>query len=81
MYSVEVEQDHSDTESGSHASGMPTRVERGGTPVVLRRGRPVAEVCPVTRESDGQPSWKRAALRFTAKGAELSSEIPEGRAP
>ena len=69
------------TEFRSHASGMLTRVERGETLVVLRHGRPIAEVCPVARETDSQPSWKRRALRLTAKGAALSSAILEDRAP
>jgi prevent-host-death family protein len=67
------------TEFRSHASGMLTRVENGETLVVLRHGRPIAEVCPVTRESDQLPSWKRPALRLTAKGAALSSAIREDR--
>ena len=67
------------TEFRSHASGMLTRVEHGETLVVLRHGRPIAEVCPVAREGDRQPSWKRSALRLTAKGAALSSAILEAR--
>lgn len=69
------------TEFRSHASGMLTRVERGETLVVLRHGRPIAEVSPVKAQDDSQPSWKRPALRLTAKGAALSSAILEGRAP
>ena len=61
------------TEFRSHASGMLNRVEQGETLVVLRHGRPIAEVFPVTHEGDAQPSWKKAALRLTAKGAGLSS--------
>jgi len=68
------------TEFRSHASGMLTRVEHGETLVVLRHGRPIAEVSPVTRADDGQPSWKKPALRLTAKGAALSSVILEDRA-
>ncbi|MDA0577452.1 MAG: type II toxin-antitoxin system prevent-host-death family antitoxin [Verrucomicrobia bacterium] len=67
------------TEFRSHASGMLTRVERGETLVVLRHGRPIAEVIPVSREGDTQPSWKRPALRLTAKGAALSAAIREER--
>lgn len=67
------------TEFRSHASGMLTRVERGETLVVLRHGRPIAEVIPATREGDTQPSWKRPALRLTAKGASLSAAILEER--
>ena len=67
------------TEFRSHASGMLTRVEHGETLVVLRHGRPIAEVFPAAREGDTQPSWKKPALRLTAKGAALSSAILEER--
>ncbi len=67
------------TELRSHASDMFTRVENGETLVVLRHGRPIAEVSPATHEGDTQPSWQKPALRLTAKGAELSSVILEER--
>lgn len=67
------------TEFRNHASGMLTRVEHGETLVVLRHGRPIAEVFPAAREGDMQPSWKQQALRLTAKGAALSSAILEER--
>ena len=35
------------TEFRSHASGMLTQVEHGETILVLRHGRPIAEVSPV----------------------------------
>lgn len=65
------------TEFRSHASGMLTRVEQGETLVVLRHGRPVAEISPLARE--GRPSWKEPALRLSAKGAALSSAILDER--
>ncbi|MBN1512289.1 MAG: type II toxin-antitoxin system prevent-host-death family antitoxin [Phycisphaerae bacterium] len=67
------------TEFRSHASGMLTRVEHGETLVVLRHGRPIAEVSPVAGEGDRLPSWKKPALRLTAKGAALSSAVREER--
>ena len=67
------------TEFRSHASGMLTDVEHGETIVVLRHGRPIARVSPVEAEENRQPSWKRPALRLTAKGEGLSSAILEER--
>ncbi|TVQ40394.1 MAG: type II toxin-antitoxin system prevent-host-death family antitoxin [Spirochaetaceae bacterium] len=67
------------TEFRNHASGMFTRVENGETLVVLRHGRPIAEVSPVEREAESRTSWKKPALRLTAKGAALSSAILEDR--
>ncbi len=62
------------TEFRSHASGMFSRVERGETLVVIRHGRPIAEVSPISSAA-GEPSWKKPALRLVAKGAGLASAI------
>jgi antitoxin (DNA-binding transcriptional repressor) of toxin-antitoxin stability system len=58
---------------------MLTEVEHGETLVVLRRGRPIAEVSPVREQKKKQLSWKQAGLRLLAKGAGLSSAIIEER--
>ena len=63
------------TEFRSHASGMLSRVERGETLLVLRHGRPIAEVTPIVSQSKEQPSWKRPGLRLSAKGISLSATI------
>jgi len=63
------------TEFRSNASSMLSRVERGETLVVLRHGRPIAEVTPVQPRPGLEPSWKRPALRLVARGAELSAAI------
>jgi len=63
------------TEFRSHASGMLSRVERGETLVVIRHGRPIAEVAPVSSTAGCEPSWKRPALRLVTKGAGLASAI------
>lgn len=62
------------TEFRSHASGMLSRVERGETLVVIRHGRPIAEVLPISAAAGG-PSWKKPALRLVTKGVGLSSAI------
>jgi antitoxin (DNA-binding transcriptional repressor) of toxin-antitoxin stability system len=53
-----------------------TAVEHGETLVVVRHGRPIAEVLPAANES---PSWKRPALRLATKGAGLAAAIVEER--
>jgi len=53
---------------------MLSRVERGETLLVIRHGRPIAEVSPVSSAA-GAPSWKKPALRLVAKGASLTSAI------
>ena len=63
------------TEFRSHASGMLSRVENGETLLVLRHGRPIAEVAPVASQNNEQPSWKRPGLRLSTKGISLSETI------
>lgn len=63
------------TEFRNQASGMFTRVERGETLVVIRHGRPIAEVSPIATTSPGWPSWKKPALRLVVKGAGLTSAV------
>jgi len=67
------------TEFRSHASGMLTEVEHGGLLVVLRHGRPIAEVRPIAKRSGKPPSWKKPALRLSAPGAALSAAIMSER--
>ena len=67
------------TEFRNSASGMFTEVENGETLVVLRHGRPIAEVSPIRRDASGRPSWKKPALRLTTQGEILSRAIIEER--
>lgn len=66
------------TEFRKHASSLLSAVEDGEIIVVLRHGRPIAEITPVSRK-DKTPSWKKPGLRLSVKGAELSSAILEER--
>ncbi len=68
------------TDFRSNASGLLTRVENGETLIVMRHGRPIAEVSPVAGPAGGSPSWKKPALRMRTKGAGLSSIILADRA-
>ncbi len=68
------------TEFRKHASDMLTDVEQGETLVVLRHGRPIAEVSPVPQTTEGTLSWKRPALRLITRGGTLSTAIREERA-
>jgi prevent-host-death family protein len=67
------------TEFRKNASAIITEVERGERLIVLRHGKPVAEISPVSPDPPATPSWKRPALRLTVKGAALSAAILEGR--
>ena len=67
------------TEFRKHASGLISDVENGETLVILRHGKPVAEVSPVAPVRTGVPSWKRRALRLEIPGVSLSQAILEER--
>ena len=67
------------TEFRQHASELFSDVEKGEALLVLRHGKPIAEISPVSAERSARPSWKRAGLRLTAKGASLSLAILEER--
>lgn len=68
------------TEFRGHASELLSAVEKGAALRVLRHGRPIADINPVSADSEAAASWKRKGLRLTARGAGLSSAILKERA-
>jgi len=66
------------TEFRKHASSLFSDVEKGEIIVILRYGKPIAEITPVSQEA-ADPSWKKPGLRLFVKGARLSSAILEER--
>lgn len=67
------------TEFRKNASELFSDVERGEVLVILRHGKPIAEVSPVTFP-DRLPAWKQPALRLSVRGAGLSAAILGERA-
>jgi len=67
------------TDFRNHASGYITAVEHGETLVLLRNGRPVAEVIPFSDRQLTAPSWKQPVPRLQIDGGDLSSAILEER--
>jgi antitoxin (DNA-binding transcriptional repressor) of toxin-antitoxin stability system len=67
------------TDFRKKASSFITEVEHGETLVLLRQGKPVAEIIPFTDNSMQTPSWKRRGTRLQIKGSDLSSAILEER--
>ena len=67
------------TEFRKRASELFSDVERGEVLVIIRHGKPIAEVTPVS-SSDSLPTWKQPALRLSSKGVGLSAAIREDRA-
>lgn len=67
------------TEFRRNAATLLNSVEKGETIVVLRHGKPIAEVVPVP-PPDKMLSWKRPGIKLTAgRGASLSCEILKER--
>jgi len=62
------------TEFRRNASVLFSDVEDGEVLVVIRHGKPIAEVSPVS-SPPGMPTWKQPALRLSASGAGLAAAI------
>ena len=60
-------------------SDFITEVEHGETFVLLRRGRPVAEVVPFSDTSQKTPSWKQPGIHLRIREGDLSSAILDER--
>ncbi len=67
------------TDFRKKASGFITEVEHGETLVLMRRGRPVAEIVPFSDRPHRSPAWKQQGLHLRIKGSDLSSAILEDR--
>ena len=67
------------TDFRKKASGFIAEVEHGETLVILRRGKPVAEVVPFSDRIQRTPSWKKPGIRLKIQGSDLSSAILEDR--
>jgi len=67
------------TDFRKKASDFITKVEQGKTLVVLRRGKPVAEIIPFSEETRHVPSWKSPRIKLQMQGRDLSSAILEER--
>ena len=67
------------TDFRKKASGFITEVEHGETIVLLRRGKPIAEIVPFSDRSQRTPSWKQPGIHLQIQGSDLSSAILEER--
>lgn len=61
------------------ASELITEVEEGEELVLIRHGKPVAEVIPYRNSNTKEPRWKQNFTPLKIKGADLSSAILEDR--
>jgi prevent-host-death family protein len=63
------------TDFRKKASDFITEVEHGETIILLRRGKPVAEVVPFSDKARTTPAWKQSGIRLRIQGSDLSSAI------
>jgi prevent-host-death family protein len=59
----------------TNASALLDEVEQGETVIVLRHGKPVAEIHPAGSSVKKSPSWQRPGPRLVTKGDGLSAAI------
>jgi len=67
------------TDFRNRASDLITEVEHGETLILLRRGKPVAEVIPFIDRAQRAPAWKQPGIGLRISGGDLSSAILQER--
>ncbi len=67
------------TDFRKRASGVLSDVEKGEAFVIVRHGRPIAELSPVSGRAQHEPMWRRPGLRLATSGVSLSRAILEER--
>jgi len=70
---------HEFSQTSKQVSKSIDEVEHGETPVLIRRGKPVAEIIHFSGRDQKIPAWKQKWVRFQIKGSGLSSAILEDR--
>ena len=67
------------TDFRKKASGFITEVEHGEAFVIVRHGKPVAEIIPFSNKPAKMPAWKQKGIQLQVQGSDLSSAILEDR--
>ena len=67
------------TDFRKRASGVLSDVEKGEAFVIVRHGKPIAELTPIRPSISHEPAWRRRGLRLVAPGASLSRAINDER--
>ncbi len=68
------------TDLRKHIADVVTRVEQGERILILRRGKPVAEMAPLSQPSSDLPTWKQPFTPLAIPGVSLSEVILKERA-
>lgn len=67
------------TDFRKNASVFINEVEHGETLILIRHGKPVAEIIPFLNRSQKLPAWKQPGVRLQIEGIDLSSAILKDR--
>ncbi|MFO7889910.1 MAG: type II toxin-antitoxin system Phd/YefM family antitoxin [bacterium] len=67
------------TKFRNHASSFFSEVENGETIIILRHGKPIAEISTPAFNESKTPSWKNPGIKLAVKGKSLSKIIREDR--
>ena len=67
------------TDFRKNTSSFINEVELGETLILIRHGKPVAEIIPFSSRSQKIPAWKQPSARLQIEGSDLSSAILEDR--
>ena len=67
------------TDFRKRASGVMSEVEQGEVFVIMRHGKPIAELTPIHSGSVREPAWRRPGLRLAGPGVSLSRAILDER--
>ncbi len=63
------------TEFRKDASALFSSIEKGESLVIIRHGKPIAEILPYRGGSDKTPSWKKKSPLLSIKGKALSASL------
>lgn len=69
------------TDFRKNTSSFINEVEHGETLILIRRGKPVAEIIPFSDRPEKIPAWKQPGIRLQIQGSDLFSAILEDRSP
>lgn len=67
------------TDFRKRASDVLSAVEKGAAFVIVRHGKPIAELTPVSQPGLQEPVWRQPGLRLTIPGVSLSQAILDER--
>ncbi|MCP4418831.1 MAG: type II toxin-antitoxin system prevent-host-death family antitoxin [Chloroflexi bacterium] len=67
------------TEFRRNASGIFSAVEEGEIIHIIRHGKKIAQILPISPDVEAQPSWKKKRMKLSIKGKRLSEMILDER--